>query len=244
MQVEAGRVDHANHANDAYAAVMECYEGDKALGVVLKFIEHNPQWLLIVTSDHGNSAYGINGCGPEYRDADEALLTYNNTASFERMIELMKGKDVSTIKDIFESHTKVRISLDEAVEIWQKLNDPQPNVVVDDFEYEPQATMGRILRASMYEARGEIMSRILRRGNVGFTSTNHTAEEQWLVIRGPKKMVEKIEGYIDNTGLFRVMCEYLGIAYQNPIMRREEARAYRREISLSKWVTHKELHIS
>lgn len=244
LQVEAGRVDHANHANDAYAAMMECYEGDKALGVVLKFIEHNPEWLLVVTSDHGNSAYGINGCGPEYRDTNEAIMKYENTASFERMIELMEGKDVNTIKDIFEYHTKTKISLDEAVEIWQKLNDPEPNVVVDEFEYEPQATMGRILRASKYEVRKGSVSALLRRGNIGFTCTNHTGEDQWVVIHGPKKIVEKIRGYMDNTELFSLMCEYLGIVYKNPVMAREEARAYLREMSSERWVRHKKLHIA
>ncbi|MBU4372845.1 MAG: alkaline phosphatase, partial [Euryarchaeota archaeon] len=76
LQVEAGRIDHANHSNDAWAAIMDTFELDMTLGVINEYLKVNPNTLVIVTSDHGNAGWGINGTGPGYNDATEALKKY------------------------------------------------------------------------------------------------------------------------------------------------------------------------
>lgn len=245
LQIEAGRIDHANHANDAYGAMMDSYELDKTLAVVMEFIKHNPQVLLIVTSDHGNSGYGINGTGPEYNDATKALLKYDNRASFEYMIPQFKGKDASAIKEIFEGYTQQSISQDEAEEIYKRLNEPK-KFIVNDFIFEPEVTMGRILLKSVYEADGDRSKTpaIVRRGNIGFTGTNHTAEDQLVIIYSDRPMTIKIPSYIDNTELFKVMCHYFGIKYRNPRMSQKEAVTHIKPINLTQWMRHMELHIT
>ncbi len=245
LQIEAGRIDHACHANDAYAAMMDCYELDKTIGVVMDFINKNPDVLLIVTSDHGNSGYGINGTGPEYNDATEALMSYKNRASFEYIIKKMKNQDMRTIKDIFEYYTQQKISLEEAEAIYRKLNENK-KVVINDFWYEPEATIGRILAKSVYEYEKEklIKPAIERRGNVGFTSTNHTAEDQIVIIYGEKFSERGLKSIIDNTELYSIMCNYLGVDYINSKMTRQEAVALIKPITKDEWKRHLELHIS
>ncbi|MCS7280737.1 MAG: alkaline phosphatase [Desulfobacterota bacterium] len=245
LQIEAGRIDHANHANDAYGALMDAYEMDSTVKVVMEFIRHNPQVLLIVTSDHGNSGYGINGTGPEYVDSTKALLSYENRASFEYMINQMKKKDLSTVKEIFETYTRRAITIEEAQEIFKKLNEPH-NVALFDVWYEPEATMGRILMKSVYAKDGDNLksSPEIRRGNVGFTSTNHTAEDQIAIFYPKSSLPWKIPPYIDNTDIFRVLCGYFGIRHENPKMRPEEMALYERPITLSEWRKHLRLHIS
>jgi len=250
LQVEAGRIDHACHSNDAYTAMMDCWEMDQALGVIFDFMRRNPDVLLIICSDHGNSGFGINGTGPEYNDATEALLKYENTASFEYMISRMRGKSAKEIKDIFEYYTKCPITDEEAQAIYDGLNTPR-EYLENDFWYEPDATMGFILRKSIYRANVKIEKiekpPLLRRGNVGFTSTNHTAEDQIVVMYGGRGRYFKLTGTktkLDNTDLFYVMTRYFGIKYENPKMTEEEAKRYITALTPEEWRRHLELHIA
>ncbi len=245
LQIEAGRIDHACHSNDMYGAMMDCYELDKTLAVILEFMKKNPNVLLIVTSDHGNSGYGINGTGPEYNDSTEALLSYNNKASFEYMKKLMKGQDAKNIRDIFENYTGQKISLEEAEEIYRKLNEKK-TVVINDIWYEPDYTMGRILAKSVYKYENENLFKpaIERRGNVGFTSTNHTAEDQIVIIYGEQIPQMRVKSHIDNTELFQIICNYLRIYHINPKMKKEEAIAFIKSITKEEWKKHLELHIA
>ncbi len=245
LQIEAGRIDHACHANDAYGAMMDCYELDKTLAVINDFIKRNPDVMVILTSDHGNSGFGINGTGPEYNDATQALLNYKNKASFEYMIKKMKGQDLKSVKEIFENYTEQLISMDEAAEIYRYLNGKK-SVVVNDIWYEPEATMGHILRKSIYDYDGESTKppARLRRGNVGFTSTNHTAEDQLAIVYSKKSCGVELRNLIDNTDLFRIMTNYLGIKYFNPTMTPEKALSYIKPISDKEWELHLDLHIA
>ncbi|MCA1932937.1 MAG: alkaline phosphatase [Calditerrivibrio sp.] len=246
LQIEAGRIDHACHANDAYGAMMDCYEMDKTIAVVLEFIRKNPNVILILASDHGNSGFGINGTGPEYNDATEALFNYNNKASFEYMIKKMKNQDLKTVKDIFETYTMQKITDEEAESIYKKLVEKR-TVISNDIWYEPDATMGEILRKSNYEAeKGEKLKKpaTVRRGNVGFTSTNHTAEYQLALVYGVKSYKGKLPNLIQNTDLYQVMCDHLGLNYKNPVMTAYGSMKFARAISNEEWLKHLELHIS
>ncbi len=246
LLIEAGRIDHACHANDAFGAMMDCYELDKTIAVVKDFIDKNPDVVMILTSDHGNSGFGINGTGPEYNDATEALMKYTNTASFEYMIKKMRNQDLKTVKDIFEFYTKMEISSQEAEEIYSKLNNKR-TLIVNDIWYEPEATMGNILRKSVYDYEKEDKLKKpakVRRGNIGFTSTNHTAEDQLTVINGKESFGTKLKNFIDNTDLYYAMTEYLGLKYNNPKMTKKEAIQFVREITKEEWERHLNYHIA
>ena len=66
LQVEGGRVDHAAHNSDAASAIHEQIGLDGALEVCLEFQRNNPDTLIVVTTDHGNSNLGLNGVGAGY----------------------------------------------------------------------------------------------------------------------------------------------------------------------------------
>ncbi len=247
LQVEAGRIDHANHSNDAWAAIMDAYELDMTLGVINEYLKVNPKTLVIVTSDHGNSGWGINGTGPDYNDTTEALKKYTNIkASFEVIKKEMKGKTANEIKDIFEHYTTYALSDREAAMVHESMQsgyEPYPG----DFVYQPDAILGKALSHSIYskDEKGKIkMPAILRRGNVGFTSTNHTGEDQILLTYGYKARELGIDRYIDNTYLFQAMCKYFSIKYKNPAMTEKESKSFIKVVSLEEWKRHMELHIS
>ena len=59
MQVEAGKVDWAAHANDIAGLIHDQLALDDALKVALDFAEKDKNTLVIVTTDHGNANPGI-----------------------------------------------------------------------------------------------------------------------------------------------------------------------------------------
>jgi alkaline phosphatase len=246
LQVEAGRIDHANHSNDAWAAILDTIELDLTLAVIEEYLKVNPKTLVIVTSDHGNAGWGMNGTGPEYNDSTEALKKYQSIkASFEVIkTRLKKEMTPAEVKDIFEHFTTFRIT-DEEASMIQAAMQPDYKRFHGDYVIQPDAVMGMILAHSLYAKKsdgGRVAQ--IRRGNVGFTSTNHTGEDQILLSYGYKANQLGLNRHVDNTYLFTAMCKFFGIRYQNPTMTEEEAKSFIKTASLEEWRRHMELHIA
>jgi alkaline phosphatase len=248
LQVEAGRIDHASHSNDAWAAILDTYELDLTLTVIDEYLKINPKTLVIVTSDHGTSGWGINGTGPEYNDSTEALKKYQSVkASFEVIkTRLKRDSTRGEIKDIFEHFTTFRIT-NEEVSMIQAAMQPDYKPFHGDYLIQPDGVMGMILAHSLYpkvKGVGIESLPLLRRGNVGFTSSNHTGEDQILLSYGYRAKQLGLGRHVDNTDLFAAMCRFFGIRYQNPTMTEEEARPFIKTASLEEWKRHMELHIA
>ncbi|HEY5523460.1 MAG TPA: alkaline phosphatase, partial [Desulfuromonadaceae bacterium] len=236
LQVEAGRIDHASHSNDAWGAIMDTVELDDTLAVIDTYLAANPNTLVIVTSDHGNSGWGINGTGPDYKDATAALRSYGAAkASFEVIIKKMKGKGAGDIGEIVREYTGFAIGQDESRMIADAMAAdyaPYPG----DFIYQPDATLAKILSHSSYGKNSKgLPAAIIRRGNVGFTSCNHTAEDQLLLAYGHKARELGMDRLVDNTYLFEVMCRYFGVSFRNPSMTPEQAKPFLKTVSAGEW---------
>jgi len=248
LQVEAGRIDHANHNNDAWAAIQEAYELDQTLAVIDEFLRTNPRTVVIIASDHGTSGWGINGTGPEYNDSTEALKKYQPIKASLEMIKRKMKKDASPaeIKEIFEHFTAFKISEEEASLISRSMQ-PEYRLYHGDYVIQPEATMGRLLAQSVYERISDIFwdgKALLRRGNVGFTSTHHTGEDQIVLSYGYRSKDLGLNRYMDNTYLFAAMCKFFDIQHKNPTMTEEEAKPFIKTASLSDWIKHMELHVA
>lgn len=59
MQVEAGKVDWAAHANDTAALLYDQVAFDEAVKVAVDFAEKDKETLVIITTDHGNANPGL-----------------------------------------------------------------------------------------------------------------------------------------------------------------------------------------
>jgi len=223
LQVEAGRIDHASHSNDAWSAIMDTVELDDTLAVIDAFLAANPQTLVLVTSDHGNSGWGVNGTGPNYNDATAALTSYRaGTASFEALIKKMKGKGAAEVRELVSGATGYAIGAEDAERVVRAMQ-PGYALTTGDYVYQPDATLGQILAHSAYPKNGPAT---IRRGNVGFTSCNHTAEDMTLLAYGHKAKELGLDRLVDNTALFKTMCGYFGVSHKNPSMTLAEARPH------------------
>jgi alkaline phosphatase len=73
LQLEGARIDHAAHNSDAPAAIHDQIALDEALDLVLAFQREHPDTLVVLTTDHGNSNFGLNGMGGEYGGSSPRL---------------------------------------------------------------------------------------------------------------------------------------------------------------------------
>lgn len=98
LQVEGARIDHAAHNSDAAAALNEQIALDEAIDVCLAFQKHNPDTLIVITTDHANSNLGLNGMGGGYRTSSQQFATLNEVKmSFPEILKNLEkaGKKVS-----------------------------------------------------------------------------------------------------------------------------------------------------
>jgi alkaline phosphatase len=91
LQVEGGRVDHAAHNSDAATAFYEQIALDEAIEVCLAYQEENPETLVVLTTDHGNSNFGLNGTGQGYGQSSARLgFARQVKASFPIILDRLK----------------------------------------------------------------------------------------------------------------------------------------------------------
>ncbi len=156
----------------------------------------------------------------------------------------MKGKGPGDIGDIVREHTGFAIGKDESRMIADAMV-PGYSSHTGDFICQPDATLAKILSHSSYvkKAKGEPAA-VIRRGNVGFTSCNHTAEDQLLLAYGHKARELGMDRLVDNTYLFEVMCRYFGLTHRNPSMTPEQAIQYLKTTSTEEWRRHMKLHMA
>ena len=110
LMIEGGRIDHAGHANDPAAIILEQMAFDETIATVLNFIDKNPDTLLIITTDHGTGGMQINGVGndnfdtmvPSYFDTNKCFLRLGDfKMSLEQMVvESENLKTVSAFRDL------------------------------------------------------------------------------------------------------------------------------------------------
>lgn len=123
LMIEGGRVDHAGHANDAAAIILEQLAFDDTIATVLNFVEKNPDTLLIITTDHGTGGMQINGIGndnfetmvPSYFDTNKSFLRLGEfTMSLERLVaESESIKSVAAFRDLVVRVTSLNFKKDD-----------------------------------------------------------------------------------------------------------------------------------
>ncbi len=103
LMIEGARIDHAGHANDAAASIHDQLAFDETIGVVLEFIDQNPDTLLLITTDHGCGGIQMNGVsvkagqgfGPGVYNASNA--SFDRLRGFTRSYEWMKGNGLAAL---------------------------------------------------------------------------------------------------------------------------------------------------
>lgn len=191
LQVEGGRVDHAGHANDPAAILHELLEFDSCIPLALDFIQKHPDTLLIVTTDHGTGGCQLDGSGSRYSGSGPALEKINRFRhSFEWLENRFRAAG-NFDAELFSQATGITTANEHSIQAMQAaLSDPNvtylSNALTKEFGAELQAAT-----------------------SVGWSSTNHTAENVELLAFGPG--AGQVPAFMRNNELHGIITDALGI---------------------------------
>ncbi|MGJ8639480.1 MAG: alkaline phosphatase [Opitutaceae bacterium] len=193
LQVEGGRVDHAGHANDAGTILHEQLEFDDCIPLALKFIEKNPDTLLIVTTDHGTGGCQLDGKGKSYVESGPALDGINDIKQSFSWLEGRFKQEGKFDAALFEDATGIEPTAAQAKRIQDAIDDPKM----------------KYLSSFMT---GVFADQLWQKTAVGWTSNNHTSECVELLAFGPGSGA--IPHFIENRELFGFMTQALDLAVE------------------------------
>ena len=207
LQVEAGRVDHAGHAQDISSLIQEQLEFDRCISIAVEFVSKNPDTLLIITTDHGTGGCQLNGIGENYSSSNFAMETISKVrASFESIADQLYINP-GNAKNLFSSKLGINIGDDDELIIKSMLNDkyriyPFGFREESDFDGHKKdylaANLGSYFESYFSEKTG-----------LSWTSDAHTSELVDLIAIGPG--ANEIPDYIENYQLHKYLQSALGI---------------------------------
>lgn len=215
LQVEAGRIDHANHENDPGGMIWEWMAADETLRLLVDFVDRTPGTLLFVAADHDTGGGTVYGFGDNYLSSTPALLTVQRQRMSLQRFRSRLGRNPDLAL------------LPEAVREFLGF-DPTPDQV---------ERMGRVLKGeasfghptahsgdlnSLAAVLWEIPKGRVDRPNLAFSTGNHTAGTVPVALYGTGLTPAPL-GVVDNTQLFSWMLEALGLSFSNPEMSEAEA---------------------
>jgi alkaline phosphatase len=216
-QVEAGRIDHANHNNDPAAMVWDVLAADETLDVILNFVDQNPETLLILASDHGTAGGAVYGVGENYHQASSAFDTITTRrASYEFLFEKAGASpDPAVLVDLVAEYLGTKITLDDAKLVADAI---QGNTRMDHsatYHEQPANSLGWVTAEVEDYDKPQFL-------NINYSAGQHTAGPVPIALYGAGTSGTQL-GLVDITDAFEWMCSAIGVQHQNPIMSEEEA---------------------
>jgi alkaline phosphatase len=217
-QVEAGRIDHANHSNDPGACLWDILAADEALDVILEFIRRHPETLLLLTSDHGTGGGVIFGIGGAYRLTSPTFDKIQNwKASYEyARAQLGKMPSPNDVRDAVRRYTSLELTPDQAHIIVEALTHKTALPHEAAHNTQPDNTYAYALTGGDYDHPERL--------NISYATGQHTAGPVPLILYGAG-ITPKSLGMVDNVDCFRWMTDAIGVQFQNPAMTEGEALA-------------------
>ena len=221
LQVEGGRVDHGAHDSDAAGAFYDQIAFDEALDVCLEYQRREPETLLVMTTDHGNSNPGLNGMGTDYAKSPELLSNLVKVQASFSQIETRLLKAAGA-----KAKGKRRHADDEPE---RDVLDVAPGMLADVLEEAtgyrlPKRRAGLLasylrgdaepLYASLDTLPAQLGQVLANYLGIGWTGNAHTSDHVNLLAIGPG--AERFRGFYAGTEVFRRYTDLAGIKFRNP----------------------------
>lgn len=200
LVVEASRVDHAGHANDAASAVREMLAYDQAFKIAVEFAEEDGGTLVLATADHNTGGLSLGRTLPP-DEMPQGAETYWRALFGRSDYEWDPGvlRAVSASAELIAS----------------RLNDQTGSSAETMREFAGIETLTDAESRAIESARsgegnllltiGEIIS---RRAGIGWTTGGHTGVDVNLYAFGPES--ERFRGNLDNADIGKTLLEMLG----------------------------------
>ena len=219
VQVEAGRIDHANHNNDPAAMLWDVLAADEALEVILNFADRNPDTLVILASDHGTAGGAIYGVGENYHRASSAFDTITRRqASFEFILERLGPSPApADIIELVAEYLRTEISADDAKLVVNAIEGNPSMVHSATYHEQPENSLAWVVgKIRSYDKPDHL--------NINYSAGQHTAGPVPIALYGAGMSGTQL-GLVDITEVFSWMCSAIGVHHENPHMSQEEASA-------------------
>ena len=188
LQVEAGKVDWAAHANDITGLIYDQVAHDEAIKVAIDFAEKDKNTLVIITTDHGNANPGLI-YGKNVNENFDSIQNYKQTNDWI-LNGIGKETSISQIIERIEFATKLVLQESEAQEILSFYS----NIKIEDGLYNPKHLPFKVL--------SEIQK---KQNSVGWISMDHSSDYSELALFGPGS--ELLNSFIKNTDLHYLMLQ-------------------------------------
>jgi len=209
LQVEAGRVDHAGHAQDMAALIQEQLEFDRMIPIALEFVEQQPDTLLIITTDHGTGGCQLNGYGEGYSGTNHTMERISKIkASYEFIAEeLNHPKNLN--KQLFKSLLNINLS-DKDLSVVQSMLQKQYRIFPFGYKDSGSEHYQGFKRDYLAANLGSYFeSYFAEQMGLAWTSDAHTSELVDLMALGTG--ADLIPQYLENYELNGILRSALGI---------------------------------
>lgn len=202
IMIEAGRVDHAGHGNDAPAFLHDMLAFDQAVAAALDFARQDGRTLVVITADHETGGLTLGG-------------EFEGRGSGYRYDPAELASSKSSIED-FGSRLTAALADRPGLPVWIQDN------LLADFNVvlsEPEAIELRRILATNNDAglrsllQSTLQDLLARRASVHWSTSGHTAVDVPLFAFGPG--ADRFTGSMDNTQVGKLLAEMLGVALQH-----------------------------
>ena len=187
LQIEAGKVDWAAHANDIAGLIHDQLAFDEAIKVAMDFAEKDQNTLVIITTDHGNANPG-NIYGADATKNFNSISNYKFTNEYV-LNGIHSDFNLQQIKDWIAENNQISVSDEDAnhlLNFYKGLEKDEEGL----YNY----------KKLPYKALSEIQK---KHNNVGWISMDHSADYVELAMYGPGS--ELLKPFVKNTDLHYLM---------------------------------------
>lgn len=191
LQVEAGKVDWAAHANDAPGLIDDQVAFDQALKLALDFAIKDENTLIIVTTDHGNANPGLF----KGKNADENFARFRSMKQSNSWVmdKLTPSLSAASLIEMIEDAQGYVVSDEEAKVILDHIKNLNEEDLKDYYKMP-------------FQKYAQIQKNYT---NVGFGDMNHSADFVECAAFGPGS--ELLPPFIKNTFLHDMMLKAAGV---------------------------------
>ncbi len=194
FMVEAGRIDHACHANDVAGSIYDTLALDDAIKVALDFYQQHPQETLIVlVGDHETGGLGL-GFAKNYFLKMEAVQA--TKASIEDVMDKVYTGDV----DAYLNTVAKRFGLAD-------MTDSEKARLVEAAKLQDAGAKDAAMYGSYSPTQVAVAHILSERANVEWTTFAHTATQIPMGAVGVAAM--NFMGFKDNTEIAKTMADVL-----------------------------------
>ncbi|WP_257670304.1 alkaline phosphatase [Parapedobacter tibetensis] len=192
LQVEAGKVDWAAHANDVGALLYDQLAFDEAVATAIAFAEADGDTMVIITTDHGNANPGLFS-GSKATTNFERIMDFRHTNDWI-LQGISRDFTPAQVRERIEYAQDIAVSGDEAKQILSYYV-TEPN---EDGLYNPYKLPFRDL-AAIQE----------RYTSVGWGSMGHSGDHVEIAVYGAGR--ELLKPFVRNTDMHNLMLEAAGV---------------------------------